>query len=110
MSKAVVCAFAVVIALVPVASDLCGFGCIKPAAASCPLHHDAPTTPETCKHDHTILGATVVRPLVAARPPATVAVVAVRLDDWHALQSPIRPSGVFQSPPAQSAQSVVLRI
>ena len=42
MIKALACAFAIVIALVPVVNDVCGLGCIQQAAATCPLHPDAP--------------------------------------------------------------------
>ena len=103
---------ALVLALAPIANDICALGCERAQAPSCPLHESQPRpAPDQCGHDHASVRADVARaahvvpPLVALLAPAQAIGVSP-------LEPAIAPATTdsLHAPPDRIARTAVLRI
>jgi len=69
-------AVALLIALAPLANDLCARTCESPADAACPVHSPKPVP--RCAHDHDVMSADLRRaapwPMAPAGQPAAIVV------------------------------------
>ena len=109
MKNAVALVFALLFALAPVANDVCGMECARPAAAECPLHHQ-PAAPTQCNHDHSSLRANVVRTTLVAPMFDFVGITAPLVVAPPPLAGTVFSQPADGTPPLRASRSTVLRI
>jgi hypothetical protein len=102
-------AVALLIALAPLANDLCARTCESPADGACPVHSPKPAP--RCAHDHNAMRADLRRAVPAPTPPAGQPAIVVTVTfSCGDGSSDITPSRLLRRPPHIAAPLPALRI